>query len=580
MLSADINIVRWYSFRSPKQTGRRFSIGRLFQIHYLCFMPSKKKSLVLFAIVFLLFAFKQADDYFELSKNLEIFSSVYKTVNSDYVDEVKPGELMKKGIDAMLASLDPYTNYYTESQAEDAMIQRSGEYGGIGCQSTKFGDYIVITNVRKGLPADKAGLRIGDKILEINGKNFKGKSDSEMSEAVKGSPNTKFSLLVERNGNPLQLEIERQEIKIYNVSYYGMVNHEVGYVRLDHFMMGAASEIKEALIKLKAAGMKKMILDLRENGGGLLHEAVNIVNLFVDMGQQVVVSKGRSKDAFMEYKTLDPPVDKSIPLVVLVNNRSASASEIVCGALQDFDRAVIIGRNTFGKGLVQNVKPLVHRAQMKVTIAKYYIPSGRCIQLLDYTHKNPDGTPGIVPDSLRKKFKTKNGRIVMDGGGVRPDLTVDLPKTPGIVESLDKSNLIFDFATAYRNQHEQIGDINKFQISDEIFEAFKSFVKDKTYSYLNSSEKSLKSLKENLEKDAYKLDNEILQLENAIKHAKNLEIDKFKNEVKSALRDEIARRYYYDDAQFLLSFMYDPDVKKAIDTFNDMLGFNSILGVK
>ncbi len=543
-------------------------------------MLSKKKSLILVLGVFLLFAFKQADDYFELSKNLEIFSSVYKTVNSDYVEEVKPGELMKKGIDAMLASLDPYTNFYTESQAEDAMIQRSGEYGGIGCQSVKMGDFITITNVRKGLPADKAGMWVGDKILEINGKSFKGKSDGDVSEAIKGSPNTKFTMLVERQGKSISLEIERQEIKIYNVTYYGMVNKEIGYVRLDHFMQGASFEVKEALIKLKAKGMQKMILDLRENGGGLLHEAVNIVNLFVDMGQQVVVSKGRSKDAYMEYKTLDPATDKNIPLIVLVNDRSASASEIVCGSLQDFDRAVIIGRNTFGKGLVQNVKPLVHRAQMKVTIAKYYIPSGRCIQLLDYGHKNPDGTPGIVPDSLRKKFKTKNGRLVLDGGGVKPDITVNLEKTPGIVESLQRSQLFFEFANQFRFKNETIGDIDKFEVTDAIFQDFKNFVKDQSYSYLNASEKALKSLKENLDKDKYTLENEVNQLETALKNAKNAEIDKFKNEVKSALREEITRRYYYEEAQFLLSFMYDPDLKKAIETFGDLISFNAILGKK
>lgn len=543
-------------------------------------MLSKKKSLILVLGVFLLFAFKQADDYFELSKNLEIFSSVYKTVNSDYVEEVKPGELMKKGIDAMLASLDPYTNFYTESQAEDAMIQRSGEYGGIGCQSVKMGDFITITNVRKGLPADKAGMWVGDKILEINGKSFKGKSDGDVSEAIKGSPNTKFTMLVERQGKSISLEIERQEIKIYNVSYYGMVNKEIGYVRLDHFMQGASFEVKEALIKLKAKGMQKMILDLRENGGGLLHEAVNIVNLFVDMGQQVVVSKGRSKDAYMEYKTLDPATDKNIPLIVLVNDRSASASEIVCGSLQDFDRAVIIGRNTFGKGLVQNVKPLVHRAQMKVTIAKYYIPSGRCIQLLDYGHKNPDGTPGIVPDSLRKKFKTKNGRLVLDGGGVKPDIIVNLEKTPGIVESLQRSQLFFEFANQFRFKNETIGDIDKFEVTDAIFQDFKNFVKDQSYSYLNASEKALKSLKENLDKDKYTLENEVNQLETALKNAKNAEIDKFKNEVKSALREEITRRYYYEEAQFLLSFMYDPDLKKAIETFGDLISFNAILGKK
>ncbi|MCC6818227.1 MAG: S41 family peptidase [Bacteroidia bacterium] len=542
-------------------------------------MLSTKKLIVFGLLLSVLFAFKQADDYFEISKNLEIFSAVYKTVNSDYVEEVNPGELMKKGIDAMLASLDPYTNFYTESQAEDAMIQRSGEYGGIGCNSKKIGDYVVITNIRIGLPADKGGLMIGDKIIEINGKGFKGSNDNEVSEAIKGSPNTKFTIIVDRGGKLVTLAITREEIKIPNVSFYGMINSEVGYIRLDHFMAGAASEVRDALVKLKAEGMKKLIFDLRENGGGLLHEAVNIVNIFVDIDQLVVTSQGRSNEAFTKYKTLDIPADKQIPLVVLVNGRSASASEIVCGALQDFDRAVIIGRNTFGKGLVQNVKPLIHRSQMKVTIAKYYIPSGRCIQLLDYGHKNPDGTASIVPDSLRKRFKTKNGRNVVDGGGVRPDIIVNLDSDPEILENLVKSNILFDFATNYRLKHESIGEISSFQIDDATFEEFVNFTKDQNFTHMSSSEKAFKNLKENLEKEKItSLDNGLNQIEIGLKESRNSEIKRNKDLIKKALREEIARRYYYENAKFLLSYRYDPDLLKALETFMDLNAFNTILG--
>lgn len=543
-------------------------------------MFSKKKFLILSAIVMVLFAFKQADEYFEISKNLEIFSTVYKTVNSEYVDEVNPGDLMKKGIDAMLASLDPYTNFYNESQAEDAMIMQSGEYGGIGCNSRRIGDYNVITNVRKGLPADKAGMRIGDKIVEVNGKNFKGKSNDEVGDALKGAPLSKVNVTVDRQGVMVPLTIERQEIKLKNVTYYGLINPTTGYIRLDHFMHGASFEVKDALLKMKTQGIKNVVLDLRDNGGGLLHEAVNIVNIFVGADQSVVVSKGRSNNAFKDYKTLDPATDANIPLVVLVNERSASASEIVCGAIQDFDRGVIIGRNTFGKGLVQNVIPLTYRTQMKVTIAKYYIPSGRCIQLLDYAKRNPDGSPSILADSLRKKFKTKNGRIVMDGGGVRPDITVEKKKLPNIIEGLEKSNLIFGFANQYRNQHESIGNIETFKIDDATFEAFKTYVGTQAFTHQNASEIALAQLKEKLKDDNYNtaLKNEIEALEAALKKSKNAEIDGAKADIMQALQLEIARRYYYEEAEYLISFINNPDVLKAIDVLNDNNTYKTIIG--
>jgi carboxyl-terminal processing protease len=542
-------------------------------------MFSKKKILVFSAILMVVLAFKQADDYFEISKNLEIFSTVYKTVNSEYVDEVNPGDLMKKGIDAMLASLDPYTNFYNESQAEDAMIMQSGEYGGIGCNSRKIGDYNVITNVRKDLPADKAGMRIGDKIVEINGKNFKGKSNDEVGDALKGAPLSKVSVTVDRQGTSVQLSIERQEIKMKNVTYYGLINPSTGYIRLDHFMHGASFEVKDALLKMKAQGIKNVVLDLRDNGGGLLHEAVNIVNIFVGADQSVVVSKGRSNNAFKDYKTLDPATDANIPLVVLVNERSASASEIVCGAIQDFDRGVIIGRNTFGKGLVQNVIPLTYRTQMKVTIAKYYIPSGRCIQLLDYGKRNADGSPSVLPDSLRKKFKTKNGRTVIDGGGVRPDIIVEKKKAANIVEGLEKSYLIFDFASQYRQQNESIGDIASFKIDDALFESFKTFVSGKAFSHQNASEIALNQLKDKLKDDNYNsaVKSEIEALENAIKKSKSAEIDTHKADIVKALQLEIARRYYYDEAEYLINFMSDQDILKAKDIFNDTNNYKTII---
>jgi len=542
-----------------------------------------RKRIVLYAVIAaVLFGFKQADEYFEISKNLEIFSTVYKTVNSDYVDEVKPGELMKKGIDAMLASLDPYTNFYTESQAEDAMIMRSGEYGGIGCQSVKRDNYIYLTAIFKGSPADKAGLRVGDKILEINGKSFVGKADEDVGEAIRGAPNTKVSFLIERAGTQIPIELTREEIKTKNVTYIGLINSETGYIRLDHFMMGAGAEVKEALLKLKAQGIKQVVLDLRDNGGGLLHEAVNIVNTFVGIDETVVESKGRAYDAHKIYKTLDRATDANIPLVVLVNHHSASASEIVCGAIQDLDRGVVIGRNSYGKGLVQNVKPLAYRTQMKITIAKYYIPSGRCIQLLDYSNRNADGTAGTVPDSLKKKFKTRNGRVVLDGGGVKPDVIVPLTKESNIATSLLKSFLIFDFATEFRSKHEQIGDMRNFKVDDQLYEEFKQFVSTKTFSYLNASEKALKQLKEKAQEENYfpELKADMDKLESSMNKAKTTEMDKNKEEIKLLLQSEIARRYFYEEAIFLHSFSNDPDVLKAVDILKQPTEYNTILGKK
>ena len=545
-------------------------------------MFSKKKLILGLLILGILFGFKQADEYFELSKNLEIFGAVYKTINNEYVDEVNPGDLMKKGIDAMLSSLDPYTNYFNESQAEDAMIRQRGEYGGVGCRSKRIGDYTYITEVFEGLPADKAGLRVGDKILEINGKAFLNKNDEELSENLKGSPGTKANLLIDRQGSQIKIEITREEIKIKNVSFYGLINPSTGYIKLDHFMVGAASEIKEALIKLKAQGIKQVVLDLRDNGGGLLHEAVNIVNIFVAMDEQVVVSKGRSKDAYREYKTLDPPVDQTIPLIVLVNEHSASASEIVCGAIQDLDRGIVIGRNTFGKGLVQNVIPLAYRNQMKITIAKYYIPSGRCIQLLDYSNKGADGKAIAIADSLRKKFKTRNGRTVLDGGGVRPDLIVQISKPNNIVTALERSNLFFEFSNKYRNEHQSIGPVESFTVDDLLFNDFKTFISGKTFSHKSATEMSIDKLKTSTVEDHFNesLKIEIEQLEKSLLKAKNIEIESNKLEIKKILKQELASRYYYEKANILIGFYEDPDILKALETFNNYNNYMQILNKK
>jgi carboxyl-terminal processing protease len=532
-------------------------------------MFSRKKVFILLIVLGSVFAFKATDDYFEVSKNIEIFSSVYKEVHSGFVDEVKPGDLMKKSIDAMLGSLDPYTNFYNESQAEDAMIMRSGEYGGIGCGSIKRDKFIYISTVYKGLAADKAGLRVGDKILEINGKSFEGKTDSDVTDALRGAPNSKASMVVERAGVKIPIEITREEIKIKNVSYYGLINSETGYIKLDHFMEFASKEVREAFLDLKGKGIKKIVLDLRDNGGGLLHEAVNIVNIFVDVNEVVTEMKGRTEDANRIYKTLDRVIDATMPLVVLVNSHSASASEIVCGAIQDLDRGVVIGRNTFGKGLVQNTRPLPYRTQMKMTIAKYYIPSGRCIQLLDYSHRNADGSAGVVPDSLRKAFKTKNGRVVYDGGGVKPDVNVKESAVSNIAKSLEKNFVIFDYATYYRAKNNTITDIKNFNLKETDFEDFKQFVKTKNYTYSTASEALLTQLKTKLKEENYNEDlaSEIKNLEASFASVKAKDLDTHQAEILLLLKTEITRRYYYEEATFESTFNSDPDILKALETF-------------
>ncbi len=545
-------------------------------------MFCKKWLFGIIASLLLVFGFKAVDNFFELSKNIEIFGAVYKTVNSDYVDEPKPGELMKVGIDAMLASLDPYTNFYSESEAVDAMIMRSGEYGGVGCQSVKRGDYIYITSVFKGLAADKAGLRVGDKVTEINGKSFFTRSMDEYSNAIKGTPNSRVNLTVERDGKPISLEISREEIKIKNIAYFGLINSETGYIRLEHFLQGAGAEVKDALISLKAKGAKQVVLDLRDNGGGLLNEAVNIVNVFVDGGQLVTYSKGRTKEANRNYLTLDPATDTKIPLVVLINNRSASASEIVSGAIQDFDRGVVIGVNSFGKGLVQNVKALVYRTQMKVTIAKYYIPSGRCIQELDYGKKGKDGKATILPDSLRKKFKTKNGRIVLDGGGVKPDIIEEAVKLSKTAQLLEKNYLVFDYATLYRNKNESIGNLNAFIISDKDFEDFVNFVKLEDFKEKSDVEKQLIALKQAAEKDnsfaPISIDVQSIQLKLKEQFIKDVLTQKI--ELKRLISNEIIRRYYYEESLFLNSFTQDKNILKALEIFSSPINYQSVLTVK
>jgi carboxyl-terminal processing protease len=529
-----------------------------------------------------LFAFNNAStNYFEISKNLDIFATLYREVNAYYVDDVDAGKLMRKAIDEMLNSLDPYTNYISESEIEDFRFQMTGQYGGIGSQIGQKGDYIMITDPYEGYPAQKEDLRAGDILLEVEGKSVKGKNSSDISKLLKGQPGTKVKLKIQREGEgDLIKTLTREEIHVKNVPYSGMIDNNTGYIRLQSFTNDAGKEVRDALVELKKnPNLKSVILDVRGNPGGLLHESVNIVNVFVQQGQEVVSTRGKIKESEKMYKTLNPAVDTEIPLVVLTNRSSASASEIVSGSIQDLDRGVIIGTRTFGKGLVQNTRPLSYGTQVKITTAKYYTPSGRCIQALDYSHRNEDGSVGAVPDSLKKEFKTKSGRKVFDGGGVDPDIEVKKKTYTKIAESLLTKQLIFDYATYYRAKHAAITSAKEFRLSDEDFADFKKFLGTKEYDYVTQSEKSLEEFKKQAEDEKYfeavKAQYELLKQNLA--HDKQADIDKNKEEISRLLEEEIARRYYYQKARYEASFKNDDDIREALMLFAEPARYQSLL---
>jgi carboxyl-terminal processing protease len=521
------------------------------------------------------------DNDFEIAKNLDIFATLYKELNTNYVDELKPGELMKTAIDAMLESLDPYTTYISESDLEDYKLMTTGQYGGIGALIHKNGDYVVISDPYEGFPAQKSGLMAGDIILEVNDKSAKGKSTTDVTNILRGQPGTTIKLLIKREGVEKSIEktIEREEIKISNILYYGMVSNTTGYVKLDNFYEDAGKEVKNAFLSLKAEGMKSFVLDLRGNGGGLLNEAVNIVNIFVGKGTTVVKTKGKLKDKNNSHSTLNPVADETIPLIILVDRGSASASEIVTGAIQDLDRGVIIGERTYGKGLVQNVITLSYNTKLKVTVAKYYIPSGRCIQAIDYSLKNADGSVFKVPDSLKVAFKTKKGRVVYDGGGIEPDVKMEPFKYSNLSLSLEAKLLIFDYATKYRSLHTTIDSLKDFEITDEIYNDFLTYIVDKDYDYTTKSEQSLIDLKKNAEDekyyDAIKTDYDDLKAK--MIHDKKADLVKFKDEIKDLLKAEIASRYYYQKGRALAALSDDPVLKKAFTMFADSTTYKGLL---
>jgi carboxyl-terminal processing protease len=526
-------------------------------------------------------AYKASDQYFEVSKNLDIFSSVYKEINISYVDEVEPGSLIKTAIDAMLKSLDPYTNYYSEAQTEDYRFQVTGEYGGIGATIRQRGDYVVIDDPYEGYPAQQADLRTGDRILEVDGKSVKGKTSEDMTKLLKGSAGTEITLKIDRLGvGELTKTFKRAKIKVNNVPYYGMVDKTTGYIKLTGFTPDAGKEVQDALKNLKKnnESMKSVILDLRGNGGGLLHEAVNVVNTFVKKGELVVKTLGRDQENNRTYNTLDAPTDLEIPLVVLIDNGSASASEIVSGSLQDLDRGVLIGQKSFGKGLVQSSRMLTYNTQMKLTTSKYYIPSGRCIQKLDYSHK-VNGKAEAIADSLKRNFYTRNRRPVRDGEGVSPDLKTPESKYSKVTQSLLSKHIVFDFATEYRSKHATITLTKEFELGDKDFEDFINFTKGKDYNYTTETEDALQKFKDQAAKENYLsgLSSEFESLSTKLKISKSNDLDKYKSEILQVLEEEIASRYYFEKARIEASFDNDIEIKEAISILNNAEKYNAIV---
>lgn len=542
------------------------------------------KITILFFILSLSYSTHAQND-FEIAKNVDIFISVLKELNVKYADEISPGNLTKTAIDAMLNSLDPYTQYYPESQIEDFRLMTTGQYGGVGALIQQQDNHIVFAEIYENSPAAKAGLLTGDRILEINNQETTGKSSSVVSSFLKGEPGSQVNMRIERptTGKVMTFNIAREEIKLPNIPYAGMIDQKIGYIKLDQFTENASSEVKEAFLKLKEEGMTSLVFDLRNNGGGLLHEAINIMNIFVDQNTLIAETKGKIKEQTNSYKTRLPVVDKHIPVVVLVNEQSASSSEIVAGAFQDLDRGVVMGQRTFGKGLVQNIIPLSYNTSLKITVSKYYIPSGRCVQNIDYFSGDTlDPTRQYIPDSLARPYKTKNGRTVYDKGGIEPDIIMTDTAPSNLLIALVMNYFIFDFANHYHAQHPTIASAKDFRVDDALFLEFKNYLKDKEYSYTTESELFLKDLKKAAQYENYFANIESLynQLLEKLEEEKVNDLNRYQVEIANFLSTEIVSRYYYQKGRVINTLVFDPYLLKAKEILHDPGKYKSILSHK
>ncbi|MDZ4708562.1 MAG: S41 family peptidase [Saprospiraceae bacterium] len=539
-----------------------------------------KRILTVFLVVGLLFSFKKFADpnrYFEITKNLELFANLYKELNYYYVDDIEPGKLMRTGIDAMLNSLDPYTNYFSEAQVESYRFLTEGKYHGIGAGMQTIDGLPTITELFEESPAYKSGLKLADQITAIGGKSVIGKSKEEIDSYMQGSADTHIDLQVRRPGEPKELNfsVNRGEVDVPNVPYSGMVSDKIGYINLTVFSDQAGNHVSTALQKLKKehAELTGLILDLRGNGGGLLREAVNICNIFIPKNELVVTTKGKVKEWDRAFKTMQNPVDEKIPLVILVDKGTASASEIVSGVVQDLDRGVIMGQSTYGKGLVQNTREIGYNSQVKLTTAKYYIPSGRCIQAVEYEN----GEPKNIPDSLRADFKTRAGRKVLDGGGIRPDVPIDSENFPEILQELMKQHLVFKYATHYTLQHKEINPVKEFKFND--YDEFKKYLKNARFNFNSSLEKSLEAFKDKAAQDPTwtQIQAEYQHMYAKVKADPDQLLDKHKVIIIKQLEKEIIPRYYLQKGKIEKSLQVDREIQEAIDLLSSNEHYQALL---
>lgn len=534
--------------------------------------------LVLFMIAFINSRTTSSNE-FEVTKNFEIFKEVYAEIYQDYVDEHEPGDLMKRSLDGLLESLDPYTNYIPESDIEDYRIMTTGQYGGVGAVIRRMDDYSYIMELQENSPIQKAGFMAGDKIVEIDGVDLKNKNTEEVSNKLKGAAGTSIKIKVDRNGQTIEKTIQREEIKIPDVPYSGMITNEIGYIKLTSFTQTASQEVREAFTKLKAKGMKKLVFDLRGNGGGLLNEAVRIVNMFVPQGTMIVKQKGRAADMNINYPAKEAPEDTEMPLVVLVDENSASASEIVSGALQDLDRAVIVGVNSYGKGLVQQTRKMPYNTMVKLTVAKYYTPSGRCIQKLDYSSKKASEKASQIADSVVQKFKTKNGREVLDARGIEPDIEVTEKEYSKLAAILTTEDYIFNFSTQYQRKHSTINKPREFRLSEAEYGDFLASIKDKEFKYKTVTEQKFEEFKKMAERENYYkgAEGEFEKVFQKVKADRTNDLERFKPEIKELIENEIVSRYYYQSGRMEASFNYDVYLDAALKVLNDDATLKGIL---
>ena len=519
------------------------------------------------------------DKYFEIIKNIEIFTNIFKEINTHYVDEVDPSALMKVGIDAMLETLDPYTTYVSESQIENYRISADGRYSGIGAISKEVDNHVTITEVLQGGAAEQGGLKVGDQLVKVNGKSVEGRSNEDVAKFMRGAQGAEISLTVNRPGSsaPIDINLNRAQVNIANVPYTGMVSEDIGYIVLTTFTQNAGKNIARALRDLKKKeSLKGVILDLRSNGGGLLSEAINICNIFTPIDQEIVFTKGKVIDRDQSYKTRNAPIDLDIPLTVLINGTSASASEIVSGVMQDLDRGVLIGQRSYGKGLVQNTRRLGYNSSVKITTSKYYIPSGRCIQSVEYE----DGEPKDIADDKRAKFKTKNGRTVLDGGGVSPDIKIERPADPDVLKALKEQNMIFKYVTEFALEHDSIVAADDFKFAD--YGKFKSFLTKNNFKFELEGEKALDEMKSKSLKNLSNsgIDANIAVLEKSLNQAKQDDLDEFESLITKEIEKDIVVRYYYQSGRIKQGLQNDIEIKEAISVLRDTERYNKILSGK